>query len=1377
MELNLKLNDGFKFYIRSLKLFIRNLAMKDLSLFILLVFFTLSLVGQEKKYLPPKFQNLSLKQGLSNLSVRDIIQDDLGYIWIATARGLNRYDGTSFKQYYSGKNPNSLHDDFISDLFKNFNGYIFCISNGLNYYDPYMDELKCFQPADIKINLFCDYRNQTYGTLLTGGLVNLIPEENKILPIDSFPKNNSLNSLIAIENQGIWGTNFENTFLFHYSPERKKYERFDIQKVKDPSPKTATLKLNDFLVLGILKKFFFFDLNTRRFVEIPEKWNRLKEIEKNTITFISEIEPDILWIGTKENGLYIFDLNANTYSNYTKTNKQLGLKTNHLTAIYKDNKNNIWLGTFDQGIEVSFERRKNFNFDLVLSDFTQNRFITSIITDNDGIYFMGTRSDGLYIYNSKTKSTQILNSSNSFIDDNHIRTVTFDSRGKIWIGTESSLFIYDHQTRASKQIDIPNPNNGVVCFCEQNNQMFAGTDGTGLLVYSLDGKLEKTILKLGINITQILKYNDRELILSSFGRGILKYNYENDVFINLAQKINVPEDKLFSIITCFFDSKKDLWIGNFKHGLFRIRNERPDSLEIYTTNEGLPSSDITGILEDLNGNIWISTAYGLSRFDKKKEFTNFFYNEGLENIQFHQKAALIDEHGTLFLGGNFGLTFFNPGIFGDEKRDVPQIIFEKLKVSNNEVRAGDNTKILSKAISKTNKITLNHHYPAFSIEYKGFDFIAANNLKYAYQLEGYDKDWNYVDNRTFAGYSNLTPNDYTFRVKVQNNNGVWSEPAILEITIKPAPWKTIWAFLVYVILLATIAHFSFRLVLRAKLVKKELEIEHNERLRDNEVSKMKIKFFTNISHELRTPLTLIKGNVDYLAAELARMKIDLAMVGSLQNSTNRLLRLANQLLSFRQLENDTLKLEIKEEDVIELTKNLIESFKYTARLKSISIEIESDHKELKVPLDSDKYEKIVSNLINNSLKFTEESGLIIIKIGSCKKEDVLNEFGQNLSAENFTKVSVIDDGKGIPPEKLPFIFERFVHYDKSKKKPDYSGSGIGLDFTKRLVEMHQGYITVTSKENIETCFCFIFPTDKSAYPEEVWQISSFTEQVKDAGSIDTSTAFTELSEPNENKKTILLVEDDVELNQFICNAIKTHYKIIPAFDGKEAYKLIKNHIPDIIISDIKMPEMDGIELCKSVRSDNLVSHIPIILLTAKSEVENRITGYSFGADDYLVKPFDLEILKSRIANLINQRKKLRNYYKNAFPDETQEGNINQFEISFMKKVSEVIKNNYTSPDFNVNRLAEEMNMSRTSFYRKFMSIADMSPKDYLTRYRINKSIELIKSGEENFAEISYLCGFNSQSIFSVIFKKEKGVSPLQFKKSYKRDNFQQMQSN
>jgi len=1338
-----------------------------LTFFIIVtLFLPIDSSSQSPKFFPPKFQNLSIKEGLSNLSVHSICQDQSGYIWIGTSCGLNRYDGISFKQYHYGKNQNSLHDNLITELFKNHEGYIFCASSSgiTDFYDPFLDEISCFKSNNRKFTHFCDYNNQTFASDHKG-LSILRAKEKTTTKVDSFPKDANLNFLISVENQGIWGTNFRNTILYNYLPEKEKYYEYVIPGKCVPNNRISIIKLQNYLVLCISKKLFFFDLNTHSFSKIPDQWKKLEEIKKYTINFISEIDPGILWIGTKEQGLFIYNLSTNSFSVFKKSDNHQNLRTNNLTTLFKDKDNNIWLGTFDKGIEISFEKRKNFNFDMVLSNFTQNIFITSIRSNDEDVFFLGTRGNGLYIYDSKCRKTSILNKENSFINSNYIRSVFTDSKGGIWISTEHSLFLYNYKTGKSRHLKLPGLNNGIVCFCEHDGHLFAGSDGFGFFIYSYKGDLKKNIRKLGNNITQILEKDKNELFISSFFKGIYKYNYKNGLFCNYTEKIKNQNDILDAVVTCYLDSKKDLWIGNFKYGLFRIKNNKPDSLEIYTKDNGLPSNDITGIIEDQNGKIWISTAYGLSCFDKKNEFRNYFYNEGLENIQFHQKAAFIDKHGTLFFGGNYGLTFFNPNIFEDEKENAPKIILESLKVSNIKVKAGDKSKILEQAVNKTKKIELNYHYPSFSIEYRGFDFIAAKNLKYAYKLEGYDKDWIYVDNRTFAGYSNLNPGDYTFKAKVQNSNGRWSIPATLAIAIKPAPWKTWWAFMCYFFLIMALSYIAFRMILRAKLLKKEIKIEHNERVRENDISKMKIKFFNNISHEIRTPLTLIKGNVDYLVSELQQLKIQSSPLKSLQSSTERLLRLINQLLSFRQMENDTLQLEIQEEEVIAVTNNIIDSFRYSAKLKQVSIKIETDLSIITVPLDRDKYEKILSNLISNALKYTNVSGLIIIKIEICKKKDLVNKNISLHQSENFLRISVTDNGKGISPDKLPYIFERFAHYGKTKEKPDYSGLGIGLDFTHRLVEMHQGTITVKSKENKGTCFCFVFPIDKEVYPADTWK-SPKNILVEKKDILPGITNINSVNTANTNeKKSVLIAEDDIELNKFIQNSLSCKYKIISAFNGKEAFMLAKNHIPDIIISDIMMPEMSGNELCKAVKENKLISHIPVILLTALSETENKVTGFSCGADEYITKPFDLTILKARIKNLINQRKVLRNYYQNALPVELKETNINKFEISFMKKVNEVVEENYTSPEFNVNQLAEKMNMSRAGFYRKFVSITVILPKNYITSFRINKTTELIKKGEESLSNISYLCGFNSQSMFSVTFKKEKGVTPLQYKKS------------
>lgn len=1331
-------------------------------LLLLFMLITLTIVAQKNlNNLPPKFQNLSLNDGLSNLATHSIYQDDLGYIWIGTARGLNRYDGISFKHYFYNDDDVSLFHDNIVELHKTPNGNIICeTSTGTNIFNIEKEKILKVQSAFKGFDSFANYDSLVYCARRQGGLFQFNEEQIRLTRIDDVPANLKLDKLISVEHSGIWGKSFNNQFIINYNPATSSYAKYRLPNTDTLTVGGSIVKIKNHLIISTNSNISIFNIQRNTFENISENFSGLSAIQDKTINFIEEVEDNILWIGTKTNGLYVYNLQDQTLINYQKTDDTNTLNSNYLTCFFKDITDNIWLGTFDRGVEVAFERRKNFNFDLSLHNFTKDKFVTSICTDYNGNYYIGTRLKGLHIYNAQTKKTTILNQKNSFIEDNHIRNLLLSTTNELWISSERKLQILNLKNGKSKNVEIPRPNNGLVSFCELDGKIFAGSDKQGLLVFSLDGKLQNTIIKFGSNITQVLKQKDKNLIVASYGRGIFKYDFDKDKSQNINEIITPPLNNIDEVVTCYFDSEENLWVGNFKYGLYRIASNW-NALSIFNMKSGLPSNDITGIIEDNFGNVWISTAYGLSMLNNEGKFTNYSYNEGLDNIQFHQKATLKDEFGTLFFGGNFGLTFFNPGVLDIEKTQAPQILLETLKVSNHEVKPADDTKILDKNLALTSGIVLNHHYPNFSIEFKGFDYVAAKNLKYAYVLEGSNDDWNYVDNRTFASYQNLKPGDYIFKVKAQNNNGTWSkEPAVLQIKIKPAPWFTIWAFLAYFITAVVLTLITFRLVLRAKLYKKELEIEHNERVRENEVSQMKMRFFTNISHEIRTPVTLIKGNVDYLISELNEKKLKLKSTDGLKNSTERLLKLINQLLSFRQLENDALDLKIRNEDILAITNEVVDSFRFAAKLKQVSINVRAKEQKLLVPVDKDKYEKILNNLLSNSLKFSKKKGYIKITIEKQLAEQLKDTFKVKPEIENFVKVSVIDNGKGISASVLPYIFDRFVQYNSQKAKPDYSSSGIGLNFTKRLIDLHSGSIIAKSEMKVETCFSFILPADERIYSLETLQKDDETNIKGTLVSMEPETPDT-----NEPQKVILIAEDDIELNKFMLNAFSDKYKVISTYDGKEALKLAKNQLPDIIVSDIMMPEMDGITLCKTIREDELISHIPIVLLTAKTEVENKITGFTCGADDYITKPFELSILKTRIQNLIKQRSILQQYYKQAIPIEFKAETVNQFEIRFMKKINNIVSENYNSHEFNVQHLAENMNMSRTSFYRKFMNITDTSPKDYITNFRINKSIELIQSGCESFGEISYLCGFSSQSIFSLAFKKVKEVTPLQFKRS------------
>jgi len=1325
-------------------------------------------VAQDTENLPLKFQNISIESGLSNMSVQKIGQDSRGFIWIATARGLNRYDGVSFRHYFYNDDTSSLYHDFIGEMLITRNNRVYCATSyGLNCFDLQKEKMLRISCNNDLFSALVEWNDQLYGCGLTGGLSVLSPDD-VMLPVPGFDRSFTITSLLADGENGIWCISPEKHVLIHFHPSDNLYLEYPLPTSEDFGDVASTaniIRLNDFLLIGCNSGLLAFHPASHQFLPLPAYLADLNTLNNKEITFISTSVRDMLYIGTKEHGLFGFNLKDHSLKNFRKSTEKSGLKSSFLTSFLKDRDENIWIGTFDHGIDVSFERRKNFNFDLNLNKITREHFITAVVSDNQGKYYIGTRNAGLLIYNSDSRATISINASNGSFQSNHVRSLYLDTRMRLWIGTERKLHLLDTSTGNVKTLEDIYPNNGVVCFCENANYLFAGTDIQGILVYDNEGRLVDTLKELGKNITQIIPGSDNRLLVSSYGHGIFELEYPSGKSRPLIHQDTLPTRKLIEAITLFVDSEGLLWIGNFKYGLYRY-NLRTHEFASFSTADGLPSNDITAITEDFQHFLWISTAYGLSRFDKQKSFINFYLNEGVENLQFHQKAAFRDATGVIFFGGNYGLTYFNPENLGINLTTAPRIVLQTLRVSNKPVIPDDETGILKKSLDFTDRIVLSSKFPVFSIEYIAFDFISANNLRYAYMLDGFEDTWNLVDNRTFANYSNLKPGEYVFKVKAQNNNGIWSEElASLDIRIKPAPWKTAWAIAIYLFALACAVYVAFRLILQAQLFKKELEIEHHERMQEQDINQMKLRFFTNISHEIRTPLTLIKGNVEQLAKLSALSSSGPGPIQGIKYNTDRLLKLVNQLLSFRKLENDTLALEISHNDIISITREILESFRYLASSRKVDLHLQTGFDVLRLPLDQDKYEKILSNLIANAIKFSRAHSRVTITIdfpGSHPDYKPDSRYGLHETNLRYVEIKVEDRGKGIPSESIPFIFDRYMQSGSGTSgKPDYSGTGIGLYFSKRLVEMHHGCITVSSKENTGTVFSFLLPLDDSAYLKDEW-LRTITGEGRDPRRGGGKPILK--SERNTGQKVILVAEDDPELNTFICNTLSENFVTIAAFDGEVALRLAQKQLPDIIILDIMMPRIDGITLCRLIREDPLISHIPVILLTAKTDIESQKSGLSAGADDYITKPFETELLLARIENLLKQRTRLQQLYRKGSMSEIQSVELNKFEQNFMQKIELVIEKEFHDPDFNVQVLADRINMSRTNFYRKFVKITSLTPKEYLTRYRIDQSIRMMQSDQDNVGEISYRCGFGSQSLFTLAFKKEKGQTPLAYRK-------------
>ena len=1336
-----------------------------------------NLFGQSDKLHPQSFNNIGLEDGLSNLSISSFCEDDLGFIWVGTARGIDRFDGNSFEHFfYSDKDSSSLFNDFITSLVVNDKQLFIGTNSGLNKYDIEKERMQRVGSEKTSYASLAVWGNVVYGAPVFSGLEYYNQQKNSMIRLEKVPKDILINQLLADKDNGIWCLPDNQNYLFLYNPALNKLTKYELNFEQN---KPGSKRLNcgkiigNNLWIGSNNGIRIFDIDRRKFLsasELPAKMHVLLNVEITSI----EIIKGLVWIGTKTDGLFIFDIKSGQIQQYNKDNIN-NISSSFIRTIFADRNNNVWVGTFEAGIDVSFEQRKNFNFDNVLNKYIDKKFVNCIVSDNSDHLYLGTRNYGLVIYNNKTKKIENLTRQSGSFSCNHVQAMFLDSQNKLWIGTEENLYILN---TVSMKISLVHPpfsmsndqsylqyGIGYNVFCETSDGIIlAGTGSNGIVKFDLNGTYLAHIKKMGNNINQIIPVDNGNFIVNSNGQGIFEYKSATDFVISLTDKAKAESKKTSEATTIFKDEAGTVWIGCFKYGLFSydLRNK---TVMNYTVKDGLPSNDVIGITEDRNHRLWLSTSYGLSNFDKKNNFINYYLNEGTGNQQYHQRATFREADGTIYFGGNNGLTYFNPKTLGDELAKSPKIVLKSLNISNQKVYPGDDTELLETNLAYTRKIRLNYKYPVFSIDFVGFDYIASNKLKYAYILEGFNDDWVYEQNRTRASFSNLAPGTYTFKVKAQNNNGIWSEtPAVLTIEIIAAPWATWWALVLYFVAISAALLFVFRIILRSKLYKKELEIEHNEHSREKEINEMKIKFFTNISHEIRTPLTLIYGIAEKLpTVPLTELK-NSPILSRLKYNTERLLKMVNQLLMFKNLESDTLSLYIEDTDVASLTRLYVEPFIFLAESKNIGIEFIFLVEDLIIPLDRDKYEKILSNLLGNALKFTNYQGVIKVIVDRKPQEKVAKEYSNiNTPAQgkiiDYIEVKVKDNGIGIPELDLPEIFDRYKRVEgNTSTGPDYSGSGIGLNFTKRLVELHNGAIKAESIQGKGSTFSFVIPISSEIYESKDW--------VKESGNVESivfpEQEFIKEERTVESSVKVMIVEDDTELNSFIRESLGEFYKVICAFNGAEGLALAKSQLPDLIVADITMPLVDGITMCQNVKEDPMLSHIPIILLTAKSDIEDQVSGYKHGADAYVIKPFNLKLLKSQIDGLIMVRRKLQKTFQSGLAPNLQKTNLNQIDINFLQKMETVIHEKYVNSNFYIEELAQEMNMSRSSFYRKFVSLTKITPNDYLRKYRINKSIELMNEGIQSLGDISDSCGFSTPGNYSVAFKKEKGISPKQY---------------
>ena len=815
-------------------------------------------------------------------------------------------------------------------------------------------------------------------------------------------------------------------------------------------------------------------------------------------------------------------------------------------------------------------------------------------------------------------------------------------------------------------------------------------------------------------------------------------------------------------VTQIYEDKKGrIWFTT-TNGLNRY-DRSTNQFTRFTEKDGLAGNNARGILEDDSGNLWINTNKGISKLDPiTNRFKNYDISYGLEpTTDLYIGCGYKAKNGEIYFPGAHGFTRFHPDSIKDNPF-IPPIVITSFKK-------------FDKPYPFSEEIDLPYDENFISFEFAALSYISPERNQYAYKMEGLDKDWVYSGTRRYASYPNLDPGEYVFRVKGSNNDGVWNEAGTsISIIITPPWWKTTWAYILYLILIISIIYFTWKMQVKRIRMSHEYEMSKFEAEKLHEVDEIKSRFFTNISHEFRTPLTLILGPVKQIIDSLRdekthldsrKVKDELKIV---HRNANRLLGLVNQLLDISKLESGNMKLQAAPQNIIPLLKALVLSFTSYAERKRITLKFNSIEDEIIAYIDNDKIEKIIINLLSNAFKFTPEGGRIEVTVHS-----KLSSFHPLVKGElkgDSVEISICDTGVGIPKEKISKIFDRFYQVD-GNLTGEQEGTGIGLSLTKELVELHRGRIEVESEEGKGTTIKIIIPLGKEHLkPEEIIKVEQeekyekeiFIPEAAEESSGEKEQLIDIEHFEKESLPLLLIVEDNYDVRYYIKSNLNKGYMILEAVDGEDGWNKSIEQIPDLIISDVMMPKMDGFKLCDKLKTDERTSHIPVILLTAKAALQDKIEGFETGADDYIMKPFEPDELRARIKNLIEQRKRIHEHFKMHGLFELEEKNITPVDQKFLQKAFDTITHNISETSFTVESFAENLAVSRYVLYKKIISLTGESPVELIRRIRLKKAAELIQKKFGNLSEIALEVGFNNPAYFSDCFKKQFGVSPSQY---------------
>jgi signal transduction histidine kinase/ligand-binding sensor domain-containing protein/DNA-binding response OmpR family regulator len=1370
--------------------------LKNCTALLLLLFIIPSFYSQNSF---DNFQFLNIKEGISKRAVSSISQDRYGFMWFGTyGAGLYKYDGINYTNYeYDWKNKNAINSNLIyATYIDSYNKLWIGTEEGLCFYNRNLNK---FENIDLKKAFSAGYKNvitvksiiqDNTGNLLIGTYAHGLFKLNlKTLKVESIQLNTALNNnskinCFAKSKKGIFyiGTDLG---LIEYDSKSNKEKQltWNTKKISVTDPiETLYIDANENLWIGTMFNGLLKISGNQKTAKIDRF-----QISKNKVLSVIGVNSNTLVCGTENDGLFLISDKGKIIHRYVNSKSDNhSLKSNSIWSLFLDQDKRIWLGYYNKGVGFFDKPHNKFNSIESLPTNTnslQTNSVTGIEKDNSGKLWISMEGGGVDVLNPSTKVFEHINNPNnkiySGLTSRNILTVFIDSKQNIWLGSWNDG-IYFLKKGSKTFINFTSKNtiglksDQIFSFSEDSKGIiWIGSYMKGLHFYDplkkefhhCDSKPFVTDNLNTANIRKVL-VDSRNVIWVATIDGLYQVRRNSDATFSVVSMKNVmPEsiksNKSTNTILSLYESKnKILWIGTAGSGLFSYDGKKK-KLAWYTDFPGFKEKLVVAITESRDGAIWISGKTGITKLDlKNKKAVNFSTADGLLSNDFNNNAVFNDKNGDLYFGSYEGINYFNPDKTSNNIKE-PLLYLDDFKLYNKSIHPNEPQSPLSKVISETDHITLRYDQSVFTIDYIGLNYSYPSTNEYAYYLEGFEKNWNYVGNKRSATYTNLAPGKYVFKVKSTARGGNWNKkPLLLYIEILPPWWRTSLAYFFYFLIIAGTFYTINKYFQNRFKEKQAIKFERDKAIQIEKLNTKKLQFFTNISHEFRTPLTLILNPLADIiknnSLELPRDVMNKLQI--MHKSSDRLSKLINELMDFNKLQFNQVVVQVQKIEIVGFTKDIISYFDEEASSRGINLVFESNTAELHDWLDPKMVEKIIFNIVSNAFKVTADHGFIKIKINESQKTEQFPL--TNIEKEiPYFEIAISDTGAGLNKKDIKKIFDRFYQVN-NLSKAYYGSTGIGLEVVRGFVELHKGKIEVESELGVGSTFTVTFPLGNDFFTEDEIVKETFKSEAKITPHL-LSALSKEPREPAAEKvHTILIVEDNTELRNYLKNELKKEYNVLTAKNGQKGLELALEKSPDIIMTDVIMPIMDGLDLCKNIKKDIKTSHIPLLMLSAKAMVKDKLEGIDSGADIYLSKPFDMDILKSSLVQLLSSRQIMFNKFYHGITKKTK-AKTTTLDNEFIQKILNFIHENISESDLSVEVLASKVSLSRSQLYRKIKTLTGISVNEFIRNVRLEKAKELIALGNNNINEISYKVGFTYPSYFSKCFKEKYGHLPTQ----------------